>query len=389
MDFKLKESSHWVIVTGWLTFGGAERQALHLADSILERGDRVSVIGLSAPGVLIDKCKEAGIECYYYPLNLEGKIRPRMIVALYGFWKLLNRLNPTYIAPYCMPPNIACGILWRLTSAKMCIWQQRDEGRLRQNKVLEKIAVTLIPRYISNSHHAGNWLSKELKVDKTKISVINNGVSIPRTVRLNIFRNKHGISRDHFVISMIANLHSFKDHMTLLQATLKLIDMLKDSNQPINPFLVLAGNHEDTYNSIIEYVAKHNMTSLVLCPGVVKNVDELLADTDLMAFSSLNEGCPNAVLEGMAAGLAIVGVNTPAVREAVGDSGLELLSKPKDPTDMALKLYLACTNAQLRKEHGIKNKERIIDKFSIAIMAENTISQFTSISKYVTYHKPG
>jgi hypothetical protein len=60
---------------------------------------------------------------------------------------------------------------------------------------------------------------------------------------------------------------------------------------------------------------------------VVKNVAELLASANPVAFRSVIEGCPNAVLEGMAAGLSVAGTHTPATQKALGPEGFHFLAQ--------------------------------------------------------------
>src|SRR5690554_586922 len=108
---------HWVIVLNWLTMGGAERQALLLAEELVRRGDRVSVVGFSSPGAAQERCDEIGIPCYFWPFSFAGSLVSK-IKNLFDIAKKIRSLNPDYLAPYGMIPNLVCGIFWRYTGAR-------------------------------------------------------------------------------------------------------------------------------------------------------------------------------------------------------------------------------------------------------------------------------
>jgi glycosyltransferase involved in cell wall biosynthesis len=340
---------------------------------LLGLGAKVTFVGLSSPGMLIEECKARQIDCHLFNLDLGGPLSFLKLLSLVRFCAFVKRLGPTYLAPYCMPPNVACGLIWRLTGAQYCVWQQRDEGRLRQNKLLESLAVRLTPRFISNSIHASDWLGQALHVPRRKIAVIRNGICVPVEVKKGLTRYSFGIAAHRLVVVKVANIHRFKDHLTLLKAWLELIKTWGNSDLPL---LFLAGKHEDAYSQVRDFIDDNSLNDSVLCPGVVRDISSLLVDADIMAFSSINEGCPNAVLEGMMAGLAIVAIDTPAVREAVGDSGSCLLSPPGDAIHFSKNLTVALRDPILRASQAELNVKRVHSYFSIDTMCRETMRTY-------------
>jgi glycosyltransferase involved in cell wall biosynthesis len=99
----------------------------------------------------------------------------------------------------------------------------------------------------------------------------------------------------------------------------------------------------------------------------------LLGAIDLAVFSSFNEGLPNAVLEAMAAGVAVVATDYPGISEAVGAAGLSLLVRSRDANDLADKIVLAALNPQMRKTSGAAGKARVAAAFSVARMANRMV----------------
>jgi len=369
-------TEHWVLVLGWLTMGGAERQALYLAQALMrERGARVSVVGLSNPGYVIDECRRLGIECHYWPFEFPDRYYQQWR-SIFRFAARLRRLGPTFVAPYCMPANLICGLTWRLTGAKACVWQQRDEGRLRRRDWIEPWAVRLTPAFISNSVHAARWLETDLQVAPTRISVIRNGIILPEvSPHTGRWRDNWHISADKKILTMVANLHQYKDHLTLLQAW----KIIRQSEKSSNWMLVLAGRYEDTYSELQTFVVDNNLLDSVLFTNRISDVPVLLDDAALLVFSSLCEGVPNGILEGMAHGLAVVATDIAGIREAVGSASEDQFAIPSDPQDLAMKIMRLMADPTVRGALGRRNRERVEALHGMDAMVHETIAVFQSL----------
>ena len=70
------------------------------------------------------------------------------------------------------------------------------------------------------------------------------------------------------------------------------------------------------------------IVSSVRLVGEVPDLANLLGALDLGVFSSRFEGCPNGVLECMAAGLPVVATDIPGIIEAVGSDMKSYLIYP-------------------------------------------------------------
>lgn len=371
----MKKAEHWVFVVGWFTMGGAERQAMRFANLLQERnGSRITFIGLSNRGRVEDECLELGFNTIHWPVNLEVSRKEKLRLVL-EFARLLRKLGPTYVAPYTMHPNLLCGLTWRLTGAKACVWQQRDEGRFRLPGIMEWLALKLTPAYISNSEHACQWLEEGLNVKRHKLRVITNGIELPDLASIDhgSWKRENGVSESRFVATMVANIHIWKDHLTLLRAWRLVVDKFQGGESPL---LVLAGFHANAYTEVCQLIKDLQLEEEVRLPGVVLDVPKLLASTDLVLFSSITEGCPNGVLEGMAMGLPIVGTDIPAIREAVGESGIKFLAPPKDFKTLAVKILPFVTDGELRGRCGRANRQRIAECYSPLRMALETEEVF-------------
>ena len=100
---------------------------------------------------------------------------------------------------------------------------------------------------------------------------------------------------------------------------------------------MLAGRPEGR-RELLEVLARDlGLGERVRFVGDVDDVAGLLGASDVGVLSSTPlEGCPNAVIESMAAGLPVVGTDIPGVREALGDEGRPFLVAAEDPGAGAL-----------------------------------------------------
>ncbi|MEP7242413.1 MAG: glycosyltransferase [Gammaproteobacteria bacterium] len=356
-----------------LGLGGAERQAFLLAQYLRqeERAD-VRIVAMSRHAARTDSWDEAGLPYEFFDMRHAYRSRLGHAQDLLRFTFLLRRRRPQIVLPYCMFQNVLGGLTWRAAGARVCIWNQRDEGRSRLDRWIERLAVSQIRRFISNSHHGADFLTQRLHVRPDKISVVANGVEFPpATAACGGWRRRLGLPADAFLACMVANLHSKKDHATLVAAWRLVVDRCPPG---ISPHLVLAGSFGDRYEALRQQVSTLSLEKHVHFLGEVREVGDLLADVDLAVFSSFSEGVPNAVLEAMAQGLAVVATDYEGIREAVGPEGAALLAPPRDPAHFAEKVLMVAADVPLRACLGARARDRVTELFGVGRMAAETAS---------------
>jgi glycosyltransferase involved in cell wall biosynthesis len=354
-----------------LDLGGAERQAIHLAAFLQHNlNAKVEVWGYGDPGPGADLCERNAIPYRCISNPLQGSF-PVKVWGLGSFVQQLRLARPDVLMPYTMGPNIVSALTWRLSGARLCIWNQRDEGRRRVGRLFERIAVSQIPMFISNSTHARDFLVDTVFADASRVFVVRNGITLsPATVSRQRWRLDHDIPPDHFVACMLANLHRYKDHTTLLKAWSRVVSDL--GQRGAGATLLLAGRLDDMTEPLKALASDLNLGPSVRFLGHVSDIPSLLGAVDLGVFSSQLEGCPNAVLECMAADLAVVATDIPGVREALGSQAEGLLSAPGDSEALASNITRLALDAALRKRYGSMNQERVGRLFGVDRMCVET-----------------
>jgi glycosyltransferase involved in cell wall biosynthesis len=297
----------------------------------------------------------------------------KRLTGLARFAAKLRQARPDIIYPYLIVPNIACGLVWRWTGARTCIWNQRDSGIGRLGDRVEQRAIKRVPWFISNSINGAAFLTQTLHAPPDRVRVIHNGITLatPQADRA-AWRNRLGISDDTVAACMIANLTVFKDHETLLRAWRQVLNFLKGRDQSV--VLLLAGR-QDSYDSTAQVlkvmVVDLELGTSVRFLGQVDDVSGLLGAADLAVFSSRSESSPNGALESMAAGLALAATDNPGIREAVGPD-YEFLAPIEDADALAERIVRLVTDPSLRAEQGAANQKRIKTEFSPELMYRQT-----------------
>lgn len=165
-----------------LELGGAERQGMHLASYLKSLGCDVRVWGnLAGLGLVVEKCNDAGIPWaihrFLWPCRKSSLLRDGWCVL-----RALRRERPDVILTYTTWPNVGCGLTWRWSPAKVCIWGQRSVNDLQGHPV-ERFAYRRVSAVVCNADHQVNYLRQTLGETRAPVSVVHNGLC-QNTIRI-------------------------------------------------------------------------------------------------------------------------------------------------------------------------------------------------------------
>jgi glycosyltransferase involved in cell wall biosynthesis len=145
---------------------------------------------------------------------------------------------------------------------------------------------------------------------------------------------RYGLAAGQPVLLYVGRMAANKRIDDLLQAL-----ALIRRRYPSTVLLLVGDNRSDTYAQIAEHVralaVELEVSDKVIFTGQVPDAElvALYQMADLFVTASLHEGFCIPVIEAMASGLPVVGTNTTALPETIGDAGLTF--QPKNPSDLA------------------------------------------------------
>ena len=178
---------------------------------------------------------------------------------------------------------------------------------------------------------------------------------IPNGVELQLFYEAEPLSRADFgfapgdiLLIYTGRLAAEKNLIFLLQAFAGVAQALDNVN------LILVGGGPRQYEAELqEIVGNLNISPRVRFTGMVtyENLPSYLAMCDAFITASVTEVHPLSVIEGMAAGLPIMGISSPGVSDTVED-GVTGCIATEDLAAFTAKLTRLCLDSDLRKRMG-------------------------------------
>jgi sugar transferase (PEP-CTERM/EpsH1 system associated) len=179
-----------------------------------------------------------------------------------------------------------------------------------------------------------------------RIEVIYNGVSAqPFASDRAATRFALGYTDEHLIIIQVARLNRLKDHPTAIRA---IADLAK-CHPHVRLLLVGDGEEREPIEALIDSLGLRDFVRLL---GTRTDVPRLLHAADLFLLTSISEGIPLTLVEGMLARLPIVATRVGGVPEVIAHEQSGLLVESGDVAGIAHCLRRMMADDQLRREMG-------------------------------------
>jgi glycosyltransferase involved in cell wall biosynthesis len=232
--------------------------------------------------------------------------------------------------------------------------------------------------YLSNSIVANSkaGLKLEGQQDSIKSRVIYNGIDSTRfLVPQELPPGISGLIESSIKIVMCAGFRPAKDHITLIKAA----SIICDTYTNVQFLLIGDGPGKKGIMDMLpsRYAEK------VLFLGVRDDVEQILSICDIGIL--LNniighaEGCSNAIMEYMAAGLPVVATNAGGNSEIIVEGVTGFLVEGFDLDQVVEKLTILINDKSIRDSFGRAAKEIIKNKYSLEVMADHYLELYKTL----------
>lgn len=176
-------------------------------------------------------------------------------------------------------------------------------------------------------------------------------------------------------IVMCARFASQKDHNTLIRA----VALLRERG--LTPTLFLAGGGKSWYRKSASRLARRmNLGDQVQFLGHYNKVPELLMQNQICVLSTHYEGMPLSLVEGMAAGCAVVGSAVPGVRELIIDGVDGRLVPENDAVALADALEQLLRHPDAAARMAAAARDAAVERHSLELMNARYEALFLQLS---------
>ena len=221
---------------------------------------------------------------------------------------------------------------------------------------------------------------------KEKICVINLGFDLKKFSQFkfsqrNMIRKKFRISENEVLIAIIGRVVPIKNHKLF-------IDVINYCRRKTNIRLkaLVVGDGPET-KKIIDYADSlklkcsykniENNYDIFFCSWI-KDVQDILTASDIVALTSYNEGTPVSIIEGMASGKAVISTDVGGVSDIIENNKSGIISNSEIINFGDSLLSLIC-DKNLRIMLGNNAKKRSFQLFNYDVLVNNMENLYESL----------
>ncbi len=220
---------------------------------------------------------------------------------------------------------------------------------------------------------------------KERVQVVYNGINLQPFQQLPqdraSIRSEFGFSPEDFLILQVARLDGLKDHPTAIRAMRQVVHKIPQAK------LILVGEGPERAK-IEPLIRELGLEDHVRLLGSRRDVPRLLFTADVFLLTSISEGIPLTIIEGMAAELPVVSTDVGGLREILGDPPVGKLSPAGDDLQLAEALIEFAEQPALRKKLGERGRKRAFEIFSEQTMHGQYAEIFDEVLGTTQHPKP-
>jgi len=314
----------------------------------------VHVACLSRRGALHDRVAAAAATVTEFPLRGLLSRGAALQAVTFARWCRIHGIRVVhacdfYANVFSLPAAAVARVPLRIGSRRDLFIPERTAAQQK----LQRLSYRFAHRIVANSEAAAEQLKLE-GVPHSSIRHISNGLDLQAYASQPTFTGPS-------TVTTVAHLRPGKGIDVLLDAASLLLPRV-----PHVTFRI-AGDGS-LRKELEERSARLGLTGRVQFLGHSTDVPGLLRTSSIFAFPSLMEASPNAVIEAMAAGLAVTASNVGGIPEVIRHEHNGLLVPPRDPAALAIALERLITQPDLAERFGHQARATVETRFSFERM---------------------
>jgi len=358
--------------------GGGETYLYNLANGFADRGHEVLVI--SGGPILKFKKIENKFEIVrikYFQDFENGKSSFRFILDDLADAITIKKFDIVHVHNFM--PALAYAFLAPIIKTKKTVFTFHSTPIPEDGKIIghfakynvEKSFITSIlkiPFYnvlVCPSKYYYNWALK-LGADKNQIKLVYHGIEEKHfSVKKNAkWRKMYNYSEEDFIILCPARMIYRKGILDLIKA----MKIMNDEKIKLFIPTSIKNGSIEYLTAINNYIINNRLTDrikIVVDKENINTMPQVFANCNVCVLPSYIEGFGLVLLEGMAAGIPVIGSNTFGINEVIKDGVNGLLFRRKDPKNIAEKILIIKKNRSLSNMLIHEGKNSIRSKYSL------------------------
>lgn len=366
-----------------LPMGGAERALFNLVSEDISSKNKHIVISLSDQGFFGEKMTAIGVRVITLGIG-------SLFSSIYGLFKLykfINNIKPDVIQGWMYQGNLAAWIsrtcfyrkallIWGIRHSLSDIHKETSRMRftIKLNRALSKNPDAIVHNSIvSRSQHKkyGFYDEKSLLI----ANGFNTKLFSPSALISKSLRRELNIPISSLVIGNFGRFHPMKNHKGFILAALDLLLINKDIH------FLLVGNNIDSNNvELSELIPKKFLKSFHLL-GARSDIPDLMRALDILCVSShWGEAFPNVIGEAMSTQVVCLSTDVGDSQYIIGEFGSVFPPEDHNSLLFALKDTISMSRED-RFEIGVGARQRIMNSYSIGLMANRFIDLYDQLLK--------
>lgn len=358
------------VVTRSDAVGGAQVHIRDLA-SALQTAGHFAMVLCGGNGPWLEQLRSRGIPVIKLR-HMERSISPlRDVRALFELRSRLRRLGPDLVSTHTAKAGWlgrmaawSLGLPVMFTAHGWTFTEGVSSNASRLWRILERMAGRWADKIVTVSEFDRELAINARIAPTSRIVTIHNGMpDVPAELMAD-----PGREPPHMV--MVARFEEQKDHRSLILALSSL------QHLPWRLSFVGGGPLEPAMQGLCEQLL---LTDRIAFLGARSDVAQILARAQIFVLCTHWEGLPRSIIEAMRAGLPVVATRVAGVPELVEHEVTGLMSGPRHTDAVAVNLQRLLLSAPLRRDMGMRARQRYLESFRFELMLEKTLETYAEV----------
>jgi glycosyltransferase involved in cell wall biosynthesis len=368
------------LVISNLSFGGAERQVLELANNIDSQVFDLHLFLLSNHAELAEHLenRDSRLHCIPKRHKFDISVISRLAAAFKAH-------GIQVVHGFLYDAEIASRLAAKLAGCPAIIGSERNtsnnNGALK--RLIYRLTARLLDACVANSSAGATFNQSVTGLSKSHYHVIYNGVDTERFQprAQTALRQELGLKPEHLVIGMFGSFKHQKNHPLLLQAAALICAKRSDLR-----FVFIGSTLVEGYQTTASYSSEvtqlvHELKLENFCHflGAKEDVERYYNLCDITVLPSLFEGTPNVALESMASGVPVIATDVSDNHFVIPDGVAGFIVPLGQPERLAQQIIKLVDDEALRVQLGQQAREWAIETFSLQKMAASFGSVYRQV----------